>query len=139
MLDSVKYVFAALWFSVVLFPTVIFGAFMFLVILIKIVEMYSTGCSSKAVGMEFFLLFSVVFFITNLFFRRSYEFLDKLYPFSIFALCDFFIVSVSEVIMSYGYEVMDTTRHVLTIIAIILQILLCRIIMGFYFKKHPFN
>lgn len=139
MLDSIRKFIVAMWFCVVLLPTIALGTFFFVAILILMMDTFMNGYSNVPVGFKCFQIISIPFLLTNLLFRRCYEMIDKLYPFSIFALSNLFILALSEWIMSYGYEVVDTARHVLTLVAIPIQILLCRIVMGFYFKKYPFN
>lgn len=139
MFDSVRTFFAGMWFCLVLIPTMVLGALFYLGILMFILSMLATGYSLPSFGLTYFKIVSIPFLLTNIFFRRCYTMIDKLYPFSIFALCNFFIVALAEKILAYGFDVIEPTRHLLTIIAVIVQVLVCRIIMGFYFRKHPFN
>lgn len=139
MLESIKHFFAAMWFGIVLIPLMSFGGLIFVATIISIVEMFFSGYSNRTMGLDYFQMSSFVFLITNLLFRRCYTMIKKLYPLSIFALCNLFIISISEAIMSYGYEIADPTRHALTVLAIIIQFILCRVIMGLYFRKYPFN
>lgn len=140
MSENLKTYFAGMWFVVILIPTILLGALIFFSIHIFMLDRVLQGANSTpSLGFNFFPLVSFPFLLTNLFFRRCYKMIEKLYPFSIFALCDLFILSISEKIMDYGYDVMDPTRHALTVFAILIQFILCRIIMGIYFKKHPFN
>ena len=55
---------------------------------------------------------------------------------SMFAIGYLFILSVAETIINKGYTVMSTPRHVISIIIMIIQLVVCRVIMCWYLKKH---
>lgn len=70
-------------------------------------------------------------------FRRMYYNLPWLFPFVKILFIDVIIMSFAIMILNYGYEVQNNTRHTIFFILMIVQIILCRAAMCIYFNKKP--
>ena len=101
--------------------------------------MLKFGFSSEPIGFVFLFLFGLVFGITGWVpaFRRCYYKLPWLYPLSTIMTMDLLILSIAEAILAKGLQVSSTSRHAATIIIMILQVVICRIVMCIYLKKNP--
>ena len=71
--------------------------------------------------------------------KTIYQKYPWLYHYCMILLSDIFILSISEWIMNYGYQVVDPKRHTLFMVLAIIQFIVCRIMMGYYFKKHSYK
>ena len=140
MKNIIANIFAVLWFFGVLIWTLLI---MFVAILSiffgEIVDMLKFGFSSEPIGFVFLFLFGLVFGITGWVpaFRRCYYKLPWLYPLSTIMTMDLLILSIAEAILAKGLQVSNTSRHAATIIIMILQVVICRIVMCIYLKKNP--
>lgn len=140
MKNTISNIFAFLWFFGVLLWTILF---MFIVILGiffgDIIVMLKSGFSSPPMGFVFLSLSGPVFAITGWVpaFRRCYYKLPWLYPLSIIMTMHLVILSVAETILAKGFQVINTPRHMVTIIIMIVQVMICRLVMCIYLKKNP--
>lgn len=130
----------AWFFGVVIWNVILMIAIIYMVFNDSILMTIETGFSVAAVG--FMFCFSCGFFIIITgavsSFRKCYYKLPWLYPLCMTLYMDMFIISISEMIIYKGYQVGGTLRHIVTVIIVIIQIIVCRLIMCSYLKKNPF-
>ncbi len=132
--------FAIIWFFGVLLWTLFFGTIaVFMIFFSDIVGMLKSGYSTSTIGFAFCLLASLIFAITGWVpaFRKCYYKLPWLYPYSMIMTMHLFILSVAEAILANGFSVISTSRHVVTIIIMVIQIIVCRAVMCIYLNKYP--
>lgn len=140
MKNAISNILAVVWFFGVLLWTVLFEAIVLLMIFFSdILGMLKSGFSTSTVGLVFCFVAGLVLAITGWVpaFRRCYYKLPWLYPFSMIITMDLLIVSIAEEILAKGFSVISTPRHVVTIILMIVQIVVCRLAMCWYLKKNP--
>lgn len=131
---------AIIWFFGVLLGTIVFLFFcMLMVAFTSIRVMLESGFSTPAMGVVFCFMGSLIFAITGWVpaFRRCYYKLPWLYPLTTIMMMDFFILAIAEVIVSQGFSVVDETRHTMTVVIMLIQIIACRAAMSIYIKKNP--
>ena len=129
-----------IWFFGVLLGTILVMVLGFLGIIFgDIVVMLKSGFSSTTIGFIFLFLSGIVFAITGWVpaFRRCYYKIPWLYPLCMILTMNLFIVSLAETILFKGFQVINTPRHIVTIIIMVVQIIACRLLMCFYLKKNP--
>lgn len=69
--------------------------------------------------------------------RRIYLSLPWFYPFIKIFFMNFIIMNIGILILNYGYQVNNEARHIVFFSIMVLQLLICRIAMCFYFKYRP--
>lgn len=69
--------------------------------------------------------------------RKMYWVLPWLYSFTNIFYVNLIILNIGIAILNYGYQVDSEARHTLFFILMIAQIVVCRIIMCFYYKIRP--
>lgn len=132
--------FAIIWFFGVLLWTLFFGTIaVFMIFFSDIVGMLKSGYSTSTIGFAFCLLAGLIFAITGWVpaFRKCYYKLPWLYPYSMIMTMHLFILSIAEAILAKGFSVISTSRHVVTIIIMVIQIIVCRAVMCIYLNKYP--
>ena len=67
--------------------------------------------------------------------REKYYSYPWLYAYVKIFFFDLIILCIAQTIINYGYEVQSQSRHILFIILMVVQIILCRIIMCLYLNK----
>lgn len=70
-------------------------------------------------------------------FRRMYRALPWLYPLTKILYVNLIILCIGETILNFGYEVQSNTRHIIFLVLMLVQIVICRIGMCIYFKLKP--
>lgn len=140
MKNKISNIFAILWFFGVLIWTVLFlllGNIM--IFFMDIIGMLKSGFTMPTVGFLFLFLAGIVFAVTGWVpaFRKCYYKLPWLYPLSMILTMHTGILAIAETILSKGFEVISTPRHIVAIIIMIVQIIVCRALMCMYLKKKP--
>lgn len=72
-------------------------------------------------------------------FRKMYYKLPWLYPYVKIIYMDLVIVGVASMILNYGYQVQNPTRHNLFYILMLIQLVVCRLLMCVYLQKRRVN
>ncbi len=132
--------FAIIWFFGVIVCALLLAIIILLgVFFMDIMAMLRTGFSTSTVGFVFCFLFGLVLAITGWVpvFRKCYYKLPWLYPFSMMIMMHLFILSLAETILAKGFSVMNPTRHMIAIILMVVQIIVCRLAMCWYLRKYP--
>ena len=140
MKNTVSNIFAALWFFGILLWTILFGIIVLLMIFFAdIIGMLKSGFATQTIGLVFCFLAGLIFAITGWVpaFRRCYYKLPWLYPFSMMLTMHLFILSIAEEILAKGFSVISTPRHIVTIVIMVIQVVVCRIGMCIYLRKYP--
>lgn len=140
MKNFISNIFAVIWFFGVLFWTILLMFIFNLMIFFgDIVVMLKTGFSTSTVGFAFLFLAGLIFAVTGWVpaFRRCYYKIPWLYPLSMIMTMHLFILSVAETILAKGFQVVSAPRHKTTIIIMIIQMIVCRVVMCIYLKKKP--
>ncbi len=140
MKNILSNIFAFLWFFGVLGWVVLLMLIAVpMIFFMDIIGMINTGFATSTIGFAFVFMAGFVLAITGWVpaFRRCYIKLPWLYPLSSILMVHLVILSIAEEILAKGYAVINTSRHTIAIILMIVQIILCRIAMCVYFKKKP--
>lgn len=130
---------AILWFFGVIIWVLLFVALVdIMIIFMDILGPIQSGFSTTTIGFIVLFVAGFAFALTGWIppFRKCYYKLPWLYPTSMILTMHLFILSVAETIINKGYTVMSTPRHVISIIIMIIQLVVCRVIMCWYLKKH---
>ncbi len=130
---------AILWFFGVIIWVLLFVALVdIMIIFMDILGPIQSGFSTTTIGFIVLFVAGFAFALTGWIppFRKCYYKLPWLYPASMILTMHLFILSVAETIINKGYTVMSTPRHVISIIIMIIQLVVCRVIMCWYLKKH---
>lgn len=69
-------------------------------------------------------------------FRKCFYKLPWLYPLSMIFTMHLVILSIAEAILSKGFEVISQQRHLVTVLIMVVQVIVCRVLMCIYLKKH---
>lgn len=131
---------AILWFFGVIIWVLLFVALVdIMIIFMDILGPIQSGFSTTTIGFIVLFVAGFAFALTGWIppFRKCYYKLPWLYPTSMILTMHLFILSVAETIINKGYTVMSTPRHVISIIIMIIQLVVCRVIMCWYLKMHP--
>lgn len=131
---------AILWFFGVIIWVLLFVALVdIMIIFMDILGPIQSGFSTTTIGFIVLFVAGFAFALTGWIppFRKCYYKLPWLYPTSMILTMHLFILSVAETIINKGYTVMSTPRHVISIIIMVIQLVVCRVIMCWYLKKHP--
>ena len=129
-----------IWFWWIMLGTLILGVFMILGILFSdILVMLKSGFSTSTVGFAVLAVLGIVYAVTGWVpvFRNVYYKYPWLYSFTIIMMMHLAILSIAEEILSIGFSVISTPRHIATIIIMVIQVIVCRLIMCVYLKKYP--
>ena len=140
MKNKIANIFAFLWFFSVLLWTLLLMFFVILgIFFVDIIVMLKSGFSTATIGFVFLFLSGLVFGITGWVpaFRRCYYKLPWLYPLSMIMTMHLLLLPIAEVILAKGFQIISTPRHVATIIIMIIQVIICRLVMCIYLKKNP--
>lgn len=141
MKNVISIILAWLW-GIWVLPGMILSPICLILMIIfnNIFGMIKSGYATTTVGLECVFVMGIMFSITGLVpaFRRCYIKLPWLYPLNVLLLCNLFIVSIAEEIIAKGYERVITSRHIVAIVIMLVQIIVCRVAMSIYFKKYPF-
>ena len=131
---------AILWFYFVLLKILISVTIgILMVFFFNIGGMLKSGFSTTTVGFVICGLAGLGLAITGWVpvFRKCYYKLPWLYPYCMIMLMNLFTLSIAETILAKGFSVISTPRHVATIIIMVIQIIVCRVVMCIYLKKYP--
>lgn len=133
-----KNVLALLWF---------FGIFLFMIISLPIIvlvflpstisNIFTSGFASANNGIMYFCVEALLIGITMVVpaFRIIFKKLPWLYSYCMLLLIDLLILAIFEIILNYGFESVNNTRHFIFTMIGIIQMIVSRIFMCFYFKK----
>ena len=130
---------AVLWF----FGAVIWMLLMLFIALIMlpndIASIINSGFGIESIGFTLLLIFSFIFGITMLVpgFRICFRKLPWLYPYITILSANLTIVAIGIQILNYGYQVQSDTRHMLFLVLMIVQIIVCRLAMCIFCHKKP--
>ena len=126
MKNVISNILAILWFFGVLIWTILtlfIGNIM--IFFMDILGMLKTGFTTSTIGFAFLFIACFVFAI------------PWLYPLSMMLTMHLGILSIAEIILAKGFEVISTPRHVVAIVIMIIQVIVCRAVMCIYLKKNP--
>ena len=140
MKNKISNLFAILWFFGVLVWALLIALFiLFGVFFMDIIVMLKSGFSTSTIGFIICFMLGLVLAITGWVpaFRKCYYKLPWLYPFSMILMMHLFILSLAETILAKGFSVISPTRHTITIILVIVQLIICRLAMCWYLNKYP--
>ena len=127
---------AVLWF----FGAVIWMLLMLFIALIMlpndIASIINSGFGIESIGFTLLLIFSFIFGITMLVpaFRKCFRKLPWLYPYITILTANITILAIG---INYGYQVQSDTRHMLFLVLMIVQIIVCRLAMCIFCHKKP--
>ena len=137
---TLKDIFVAIWLMLAFFPAMGLAGIMVLYIFFgNIVPMIENGFSQPPVSMATFFILSIPIFLTDLLSKRCYELFPGLYPVSHFLYANYFILALTELVLSKGMQVHDSFHYILSIILASLVFAVCRLAWSFYCQKHPFD
>lgn len=68
-------------------------------------------------------------------FRKIYYKLPWLLPFVIIMFVNLLILFVSSLLINYGFESQNSFKHYVFIVIALIQLIVCRLLMCFYFSK----
>ena len=130
-------VLAVIWFFWVLLGTILFMPICLIMIPFDIVSIIKSGFITTTIGFIILTYFSFVYGITMLVppFRLCFKKLPWLYPYINILMIDILILSIAAEILNIGFSVQSSTRHIIFIIIMIIQIIICRIGMCLYCNK----
>lgn len=140
MKNTISNIVAVIWFFGVVIWALIFGyIFVLGIIFADISSMLKSGFSGGTIGYVMLIFLGLIFAITGWVpaFRKCYYKLPWLYPLCMFMMMYLTIVTIAEEILAKGFSVINPTRHVVTIVIMILQIIVCRVLMCIYLRKNP--
>jgi len=125
------YFLAVMWWVLLLLPFVI------LMLITDIGTIRSSGFGTVNSGVTFVAVFGLFLGLSLLIpaFRKMYYKLPWLFPYVKIMYLNLIIVSIAEALLNYGYQVQNPTRHTLFFILMIVQIIVCRLLMSFYFSR----
>lgn len=69
--------------------------------------------------------------------RKMYRVLPWLYSFVKIFYVNLIILGIGLIILNFGYQTQNNTRHTVFFILMILQVVICRLAMCIYFKIKP--
>ena len=130
---------AILWF----FGVVIWMLLMLFIALIMlpndIASIINSGFGIESIGFTLLLIFSFIFGITMLVpaFRKCFRKLPWLYSYITILTANITILAIGIQILNYGYQVQSDTRHMLFLVLMIVQIIVCRLAMCIFCHKKP--
>lgn len=130
---------AIIWFFAVLVWWILLLPLFILMIPSSMDTILKSGFETQTFGFAGIVMCSLVFMITLLVpaFRKCFKALPWLYPYTTILLTDLIILAIAEELLNYGYQVQNDTRHTVFIVLMIIQMIVCRLAMGWYFYKKP--
>lgn len=130
---------AIIYFILVMWWMLLMLAIVPFTLLGNIQTIRSSGFSMANMGIMFMGLFGLFIGISLLIpaFRKMYYKLPWLFPYVKILYVNLVIMGVATLILNYGYEVQNSTRHTSFFMVMIAQIVICRIAMCIYFNKKP--
>lgn len=139
MLKWISNIAAIIWFFAVLIWWLLLLPIFILMIPSAMDTIIKSGFETSRVGGMGVFFCSLVFAITLLVpaFRKCFKVMPWLYPYTTILLTDLIILSIAEELLNFGYQVQNDTRHTVFIVLMIIQIIVCRLAMGWYFYKKP--
>ena len=134
-----SYVVSILWFALIVLPWSVLALLMLFSLFSDTKVILVSGFSIGNTGISFIFISSLIFSITMLvpWFRKCYKKLPWLYVYHVMIIIDMLIVVIGNTILNYGYEVQSSKRHIMFIILMIIQLVVCRLAMCIYFKFKP--
>jgi len=96
-----------------------------------------SGFSTSNIGTTFIGIFGLFIGLSLLIpaFRKMYYKLPWMFPFVKILYSNVIIMSIATMLLNFGYEVQNPSRHRLFFIIMICQIIICRALMCIYFSK----
>lgn len=131
---------ATAWFFVVLLWTVLLHVLVnIMVLFMDIIGPIRSGFATSTVGFAMLFMVGIIYAITGWVpaFRKCYYKLPWLYPTTTILSMQLLILSIAELIISKGYSTMSTTTHVISVIVMIIQVVVCRAFMCWYLDRNP--
>lgn len=109
------------------------------IVIVDIADMLSSGLSEASIGLSFFALSAPIVGLAEVMpgLRDMFRESTWLYPLTQIALMDLLVLSIPELILTKGFEVLSTPRHVATIILAALAFLVLRGAMSWWLWRHP--
>jgi len=129
---------AVIYFIAVMLPTIPLLIFVpVLSLLIDITTIRVSGFASTNAGSAFIGVLGMIIGISLLIpaFRRMYYKLPWLFPLVKIFYVNVVITSIATIIMNFGYEIQDETRHNIFFGLTITEIFIGRILMSLWFNK----
>ncbi len=133
---------AFMWFFGILAHSLFWEALAILIIFFRnILGVLGTWFAVPPTGVVYCFIAGFVLAVTGWVpaFRNCYYKLPWLYPFSMIMTMDLWILSAAELILSEGFSVLGTSRHVTTVMVMAAQVIVCRLIMCSYLEDYPMN
>lgn len=127
-----------IYFFIIMFATILMLLLMPLMFIDDANAIISSGFSSRS-GSRMLMVTGVVGLFIGISLvvktlRGMYNRLPWLFPLVKVGYLNMIILNIATLILDYGYEQSNLTRHIIFITLMIVQILVCRIIMSIYFK-----
>lgn len=128
---------AVIYFLVVMWWILLMLIFVPIGLISDIDTIRSSGFSTSNIGTAFIGIFGLFIGLSLLVptLRKMYYKLPWMFPFVKILYPNVIIMSVATMLLNYGYEVQNQTRHTLFFILMICQIIICRALMCIYFSK----
>jgi len=129
---------ALIYFIVIMLPTILLLILVpVLSLLIDITTIRVSGFATANTGEAFIGVFGIIIGISLLVppFRRIYYKLPWLFPLVKIFYVNVVITSIATIIMNFGYEIQDETRHNVFFALTIAEIVIGRILMSLWFNK----
>ena len=136
----VKKIIAFIYFVVLMIPTILVLAMTPFIALMDIQTIRSIGFSTTyEIDWSIVGVLGLFLGISQLVpaFRKMYYVLPWLFPFVKIMFINAIIFTAAVQILSYGYEVQNGARHTWFYILMIVQLIVCRLAMSYYFYKRP--
>ena len=131
---------SVLWFFTgILFVLFVQSVAILMILFSDIPGMLKSGFSNGTVGFIFIFITNIPLALTGWIpvLRKCYYKLPWLYPLVTINSYNLMILSIAEEILSKGFSVISTPRHVITVILMIIEIVGLRLLMSWYLKKNP--
>lgn len=128
---------AVLYFLAVMWWVLLLLIFVPLGLMFDINTILSSGFSTSSIGTTFIEIFGLFIGLSLLIpaFRKIYYKLPWVFPFVKIFYLNVIIMSIATMLLNYGYEVQNQTRHTIFFILMICQIIICRGLMCIYFHR----
>jgi len=128
---------AVTYFIAIMLATILLLIFAPVMLLGDIRTIQESGFASSNAGLAFIGGLGLFIGISLIFpaFRRMYYKLPWLFPLVKIFYVNVVITAIANMIMNYGYEVQDETRHVTFFALAIIEIVIGRILMNLWFNK----
>ena len=130
---------AIVWFFGVLIWMLLMLPIILIILPSNITSIVESGFATRSIGFIYLLVFGLIFAITMLVpaFRKCFYKLPWLYPYITILTADVAILAIGIEILNYGYQVQSDSRHMLFLVLMIAQIVVCRIAICILFHKKP--